>query len=94
MIVKNKKLKKYRQQIDKIDKKIIEYLAKRYKVVEKIGVLKKKIDLPALDKKRWLEVLNSRIEYGINLNLPKNLIIKIYNTIHQFSLKIEKKIKI
>jgi|GEM_PF-6498322 len=30
-------LDKYRKQIDKIDKKIIDYLAKRYQVMKKVG---------------------------------------------------------
>ncbi len=89
----NIKLQQYRRQVDKIDKKIIEYLAKRYQVVEKIGIFKKQNNLPTMDKKRWLEVLNSRIQYGLKLNLSEQLIKKIYKIIHQFSLKFEKKIK-
>ena len=85
-------LDKYRKQIDKIDKKIIDYLAKRYQVVKKVGVFKKKNGLKPFDKKRWQKVLQTRISFAEEKGLPKELIKKIYQTIHKFSLEIEKKI--
>jgi len=87
-------LEKYRNQIDKIDKKIIEYLGKRYQVVKKVGVLKKKLGLKPLDKKRWQKVLETRITWGKENRLPKKLIQSIYESIHDYSLEIEKKPKI
>jgi chorismate mutase len=85
-------LDKYRKQIDKIDKKIIDYLAKRYQVVKKVGEFKKKKGLKPFDKKRFQEVLKTRISFAEEKGLPKELIKKIYQTIHKFSLEIEKKI--
>jgi chorismate mutase len=85
-------LDKYRKQIDKIDKKIIDYLAKRYQVVKKVGEFKKKKALKPFDKKRFQEVLKTRISFAEEKGLPKELIKKIYQIIHQFSLEIEKKI--
>jgi chorismate mutase len=85
-------LDKYRKQIDKIDKKIIDYLAKRYQVVKKVGFFKKKKGLKPFDKKRFQEVLKTRISFAEEKGLPKELIKKIYQIIHQFSLEIEKKI--
>ncbi|GAB4218749.1 MAG: hypothetical protein Fur009_1350 [Candidatus Microgenomates bacterium] len=83
------KLEKYRCQIDKIDKKIIELLARRYGVVKKISCIKKELKLPALDRKRWQQVLKNRIELAKDLGLERKLIIEIYEIIHQYSLKIE-----
>jgi len=85
-------LEKYRKQIDKIDKKIINYLAKRYQVVKKVGLLKKKKGLKPLDKKRWQKVLQTRVTWAEKKELPYDLIEKIYQAIHQFSLNIEKEI--
>ncbi|MCS6956316.1 MAG: chorismate mutase [Patescibacteria group bacterium] len=86
-----KKLEDYRKQIDKIDEKLIKTLSKRFFVVKKIGKLKKKLNLPPLDKKRWNEIIKSRTDLGEKIGLSKKLIKKIYQAIHDYSLKIEKK---
>jgi Chorismate mutase len=65
-------LDKYRKQIDKIDKKIIDYLAKRYQVVKKVGVFKKKKGLKPFDKKRFQEVLKTRISFAEEKAYPKS----------------------
>lgn len=69
-------LEKYRAEIDKVDTEIIQRLAKRFEIVKKIGEYKKKHNLPALDKKRWQEVLSSRIAFAKSLGLPEELIKK------------------
>ncbi len=84
------KLNNLRQQIDKIDQKLIETLYKRFLVVAKIGKLKKDIGLPPLDMKRWEKVLQSRILMGKKLRLSEKLIKTIYEAIHKYSLEIEK----
>lgn len=71
-----------RKQIDKIDESIINLLAKRMKIVEKIGLLKKKQNIPALDSARWKKVIKSK----------KGFVKKIWETIHSEALKIEKSI--
>lgn len=86
-------LKTLRSKIDKADQELIKALAKRQEVVLEIGKLKKKLKLPPLDQKRWQEVLESKIQMGEKLNLPKSLIVKIYNAIHEHSLEIESKTK-
>ena len=69
-----------RKQIDEIDKSIINLLAKRMETVKKIGQLKKKRNIPVLDKSRWKKVIKSK----------KGFVKKIYNIIHEEALKIEK----
>ena len=70
----------FRKQIDKIDNQIVDLLAKRMKVVKKVGQLKKKSNIPVLDKSRWQKVIKSK----------KGYIKKIYNIIHDHALEIEK----
>jgi len=69
-----------RKQIDEIDTAIVNLLAKRMKVVEKVGKYKKENNLPPLDKKRWQEVIKTK----------KGFIKKIWEIIHEEALKIEK----
>lgn len=75
-------LKDLRKQIDEVDNQIVDLLAKRMMVVKKIGRLKKKNNIPALDESRWQKVIRSK----------KGYFKKIYEIIHMEALKIEKKL--
>ena len=80
-----------RKQIDEIDSLIINLLAKRMKVVEEVGRLKKKHHIPPLDPARWQRVLNSKMKKAKSLGLDPEMVKKIYNIIHDYALEIEKK---
>lgn len=85
------KLDDWRKQIDDLDEKILASLAKRISIVRKIGNFKKKSGLDLLDEKRWQEVLKSRLVKAESLNLSTDVIKKLYDLIHKYSLDIEKK---
>jgi len=51
-------VKKIRKGIDKIDKKLKEFLGKREELVKEIGKLKKKYNLEIKDKNREKEILS------------------------------------
>jgi len=76
------RLDSFRKQIDEIDGQIVNLLAKRMQVVEKVGKYKKENNLPPLDKRRWQEVIKTK----------KGFIKKIWEIIHEEALKIEKKL--
>jgi len=76
----NNKLKDFRKHIDELDEQIVNLLAKRMQVVEKVGKYKKENNLPPLDKRRWQEVIKTK----------KGYIKKIWEIIHKEALKIEK----
>jgi chorismate mutase len=84
-------LQKFREEIDKIDNNIVDLLSKRMSVVEKVGKLKKKHNIEALDAKRWDEVLHTKLEKAKSLGVSERLIKKIYNVIHDHALRLEKK---
>jgi chorismate mutase len=86
-----KQLEDLRKQIDEIDNLIVDLLAKRMKVVEKVGVLKKQHNVPPLDPARWQQVLTSKMEKAKSLGLDREMVKKIYNIIHEEALKIEEK---
>lgn len=77
-----KNIKDLRAQIDEIDESIVTLLAKRMKIVKKIGQLKKKNRIPVLDKSRFKKVMESK----------KGFVKKIWEIIHNESLKIEQNI--
>lgn len=67
----NNKLKDFRKQIDEIDEQIVNLLAKRMQVVEKVGQYKKENNLPPLDNSRWQKVIESKKRF-YEKNLENN----------------------
>jgi len=75
-------LESLRKQINEIDEQIISLLAKRMKVVKEVGHLKRKNNIPILDRSRWQKVIKSK----------KGYIKKIWKIIHDEALRIEQSI--
>lgn len=87
----NDQLESLRKQIDDIDVKIITYLAKRMRIVRKIGKFKKEQRISSFDKKRWEQVLKSNINKGEELGLSKEFINNLLHLIHKYSIGIQEK---
>ena len=83
------KLKKLRNEIDDIDKQIVELIEKRMKASVKVGEVKKENNIPIFDAKRENEVIEKKIELLKNKELS-NLIITIFNDIMSTSKLLQK----
>jgi chorismate mutase len=83
-------LQKLRDEIDAVDEQIVKLLAQRMTLVKNIGQIKKDNKLQPLDKKRWKQVLETKITIADELGLSKGFITKIYSLIHEYALKLEK----
>jgi len=59
-----KKLSQYREKINQIDKKIVEYLNERAKVVLEVKRLKEKENVPLYDARREEELINNIVKYN------------------------------
>lgn len=86
----NDNLENWRKKIDVLDEKILMLLAKRMNIARRIGKLKKEQNLSVLDKIRWEKVLTSNLRKGEELGLSKELINKLLNLIHKYSLEVQK----
>jgi chorismate mutase len=75
-----KKLKKYREEINEIDKNIVDFLNKRAEAVMKIKRLKEDRDVPLYDAKREEELINNIIKYNKG-PLYNDNIIQIFESI-------------
>ncbi len=80
----------FRQEIDEVDKELIDLLHKRFTLANKIGKYKKEKNMPALQPERWKEVLKSRKKYAKMIWVSEKWIEDIWNTIHIYSLEQEK----
>jgi len=74
------KLKKYREEINEIDKNIVDFLNKRAEAVMKIKRLKEDRDVPLYDAKREEELINNIIKYNKG-PLYNDNIIQIFESI-------------
>jgi len=79
-------LAELRDQIDKLDDKIINLLEERMGVSEKIGAYKKENNITILQTKRWDDMLKTRLQLGNRKGLSEEFIIKLFRSIHQESI--------
>jgi len=83
----NEKLSELREKIDNVDNEILKNLSERMKISKEIGELKKKQDIPILQSSRWQHVLFDRIEKGKKMNLNDSFLCKLYQLIHEESMR-------
>jgi len=81
-----------RKIIDEIDGLIVNLLAKRMKVVKKVGLFKKRHNLPPLDPSRWQQVVETRKAMAQQLGLKPELVGAIWEIFHQYALELEAKV--
>ena len=79
-------LAELRDQIDKLDDRIINLLEERMMVSEKIGEYKKENNITILQTKRWDDMLKNRLRLGSRKGLSEDFIIKLFRSIHQESI--------
>ena len=75
-----------REQVDKLDDKLINLFDKRMKVVEEIGKHKKANNLTILQTQRWDDILKKRLNLGTKKGLSAEFISKVFRSIHQESI--------
>lgn len=80
-------LSNYRAQIDSLDFQLLELLAQRMKVVEKIGEYKSLNNVKILQLRRWENIIGTRTEYGQSRGLTEDFIIKLLQLVHKESIQ-------
>ena len=88
-----KTIKKLREQIDEIDKKLLKILSERFRVTQRVGEYKKRHKLPALDRKREKEIFQKRELLAKKLNLDPLLVKQIFTLIIKNVKKRHREIK-
>jgi chorismate mutase len=80
-------LEHLRKRIDEVDEQIVRQLSRRMEIAEMIGGLKKDHSLPALQSKRWEELMYKLKTQAIRLGLEEKFIEKVYHNIHEESVR-------
>ncbi|WP_127844811.1 chorismate mutase [Psychroflexus aestuariivivens] len=81
------KLEVLRSKIDVVDRQMIEFLGKRMKIVDDIGVLKKENNVAILQPERWNKVLQSLIMEGEKNQLSKDFVSRLTKAMHEESIQ-------
>lgn len=79
-------LRNYRKEIDDIDDELLNLIAKRMNISEKIGDFKKEHKVAILQMDRWKQVLEDHINKGVNLGLNGESVKWIFEIIHKDSI--------
>ncbi|MDI3319644.1 chorismate mutase [Pinibacter soli] len=85
-------LEKLRQQINHLDDELMQILAQRMKVADKIGQYKKENSITILQTNRWNEILERAFKKGEAMGLSKEFITKYYDALHMESINHQNKI--
>lgn len=79
-------LAELRDEIDKLDDRIVNLIDERMNIVEQIGTYKKKNNITILQNQRWDDMLKSRLILGGKKGLSHEFIVKVFSAIHQESI--------
>jgi chorismate mutase len=82
----------FRDEIDLIDLEILDTIARRAKVVEKIAEYKREHKMTILQVSRWDELLKDRLATAKKLGLDEKFSKELYQQIHLMSIRIQTKV--
>lgn len=80
-------LSELRRQIDDMDDRLLEVLAKRMRISREIGTYKKEHNMQILQAARYSEILEDRINQAIKFGIDGDCMQKILEAIHEESVR-------
>jgi chorismate mutase len=80
-------LNELRNQIDECDNSIIEVLSKRMRICREIGTFKKEHDMTILQTGRYNEILDKRGAQGALCGMDADFVKKVFEAIHEESVR-------
>jgi chorismate mutase len=80
-------LEHLRQLVDSLDAEIIDLIARRMELSERMGMVKKDANITAYQPERWREIVDTRGDRAEKLHLSRDFIVSLYEKIHDESIK-------
>ena len=81
-----------RDQIDHLDDEIMQKMAARMKISEKIGVYKKENNVTILQVNRWEEIVQTRVAMGNAMGLDEGFMRDLLRLMHHESIQVQTKV--
>lgn len=85
-------LEQIRHKIDEIDLEMLNLMARRMRLAEDIGRIKRKNNISILQTARWNEILERGFAQGRERQLSEDFIEKFLNAVHQESIAHQKRV--
>lgn len=82
----------FRKQLDDVDKQLLRLVAERVSLIEQVGHLKSRHNVPMMQPARVQEVYISRAEYGRELGLDGLFVKNLFDTLLGYSFTKEQQI--
>jgi chorismate mutase len=83
----NRRLAVLRGVIDQLDRRLLETLAERMRVVEEIGQWKREKEVTVFQLERWAEICQTRRSKGHSLGLDQALVKELFELIHKHGIR-------
>ncbi|GAB4426509.1 MAG: bifunctional 3-deoxy-7-phosphoheptulonate synthase/chorismate mutase type II [Bacteroidia bacterium] len=80
-------LEALREEIDRIDHRLIDVLAERMRIAEQIGAFKRENNITIFQSSRWSEILDDRLGYGTPKGLSADILTEILQMVHKESIR-------
>lgn len=80
-------LDEMRAQVDVLDKEIVGRLARRMRISEEMGLIKKKSNVAILQPSRWEQIAQELSSYGMTQGLSSEFMSKLLSAIHEESIE-------
>lgn len=84
---KSTELEYLRQLMDSVDTEIVDLLARRMELSERMGLIKKECNMTVYNPDRWREIVETRSLQAAKLALSADFILSLYEKIHHESIK-------
>jgi chorismate mutase len=81
-----------REQIDQLDDEIMQKMASRMKVSEKIGQYKRENNVTILQVNRWEEIIQTRVALGKAMGLDEGFTRDLLRLVHHESIQVQTKV--
>ena len=75
--------------LDEIDDELVQLIARRMRLVEEIGKLKKASNLSVLQMDRWNTVVERALNQARTQGLDENFVRSLFNCIHSEALRLQ-----
>lgn len=85
-------LETLRQQINHIDDEMLQLLAQRMRIADRIGEYKKNNNVTILQTNRWNEIIQRACNRGENLGLSREFITRYLDAVHMESINHQNKV--
>lgn len=82
-----RRLLELRDQVDRLDGRLLDVLAQRMELVRKMGQIKAEQNVSTYQPHRWQEIVDDRVRKGGGLDLSEDFVLQMMQSIHEEAIR-------